>query len=213
MARPLRDVLGLSLSCLLALMLCTACEKETPRARQVAKITLLPDTPPPPPPPPPKEPPPPPKAQPKEVKRDQPKQEAPPQAEQLKMEGTAGDGPSAFAAGTPTQDYTGQQLGGNGSGGLGRAEFDLYRTHLQRLLQDELARMKELKGVAYRIPIRVSRAPDAQSWKVTFAESTGDPKLDELLRTTLNNAIQKDPPPATAPSSGFAVRVTNKFLN
>jgi len=89
--KPLKHMLRLTLPCLLALALCTACEKETPRARQVAKITLLPDTPPPPPPPPPKEPPPPQKDQPKEVKMEQPRQEAPPQqAEQLKMEGAAG---------------------------------------------------------------------------------------------------------------------------
>ena len=206
----------LALLSLPVLILCTACQKDTPKARQVAKITLLPDTPPPPPPPPPKEPPPPQKDQPKEVKLDQPKQEAPPQeAQQLKMEGPAGDGPSAFAAGTPTQEYTGQQLGGNGQpgGGIGRAEFDIYRTRLQRLLQDELARMKELKGLEYRLPARVQRAPDTQAWSVTFADSTGDTHIDDLLRSTLSRLIQKDPPPAAAPGNGFSVRVTNKFLN
>ncbi|MEC5386791.1 hypothetical protein VVD49_13735 [Uliginosibacterium sp. H3] len=203
----------ISLVSAMALLLCTACEKEEPKARQVAKIALLPDTPPPPPPPPPKEPPPPQKDQPKEVKMEQPRQEAPPQqAEQLKMEGQAGDGPSGFAAGTPTQDYNGQQLGGNGaSGGLGRAEFDLYRSRLQRLLQEELARVKELKGAQYRVPAKVAR--DGQGWKVSLADSTGDPQLDELLRAALDHAIQKDPPPAASPAGGFSVRITNKFLN
>ena len=201
---------------LLILALCTACQEEPKRARQVAKISLLPDTPPPPPPPPPKEQPPPPKDQQKEVTQ-QARVDAPPQAETLKMEGPAGDAPSAFAAGTPTKEYTGQELGGNGqpsgSGGIGRAEFEIYRTRLQRILQDELARMKELKGVEYRTPVKVSRADSTQAWNVSFPDSTGDAQLDELLRNTLNKLIQKDPQPASAPTNGFSVRVTNKFLN
>ena len=69
-----------------------------PQKKQVTTIKLIPDTPPPPPPPP-KEPP---KEQPKpdapkEVKIEQPKPAETPPAEQIKMEGPAGDAPSAFA--------------------------------------------------------------------------------------------------------------------
>src|ERR1700679_200002 len=71
--------------------------------RQIARIMILPDTPPPPPPPEEKKPPP------KEEQTRQqqivtPKQEMPPAPPQLKMEGTAGEGPSAFAAGESKQD-------------------------------------------------------------------------------------------------------------
>lgn len=71
--------------------------------RQVARIAVLPDLPPPPPPPPkdlPKPPPPPPAA----AKPEAAPKEAAPDAAPLKMEGAAGDGPSAFAAGTVTRD-------------------------------------------------------------------------------------------------------------
>lgn len=80
-------------------------------ARQVARIAILPDTPPPPPPE--ERKPEPPKEEPKPVPMDQPKPvEAPtPPQESLKMEGPAGDGPSAFEAGTVRNDYTGGEPG------------------------------------------------------------------------------------------------------
>ena len=199
---------------LIALGLCAGCEKSPEHHKQTAKVVLLPDTPPPPPPPPPKEAPPPPKDQQKEV-NVQPKQAepTPQQAEQLKMDGPAGDGPSAFAAGTITQDYSGQKLGGDGSGGgIARAEFATYRTRLQRVLQEELARMKELKGVDYRVPALVRMAPDTHAWSVSLGDSTGDKQVDEALRTVLSRVLQKEPPPASAPANGFDVRVTNKLL-
>ena len=78
--------------------------------RQTVKITL-PDSPPPPPPK-------------QEEKKPEPKEdnkptqqmeqkpiEAPPQpAQSLKMEGAAGDGPSAFSAGSVNKDYTSGQV-------------------------------------------------------------------------------------------------------
>jgi protein TonB len=79
--------------------------------RQVARIMILPDTPPPPPPPEETRPPP------KEVMTREmniPKPETPPAPAQLKMEGQAGDGPSAFASGDVKQDYIGGDIG-NGS--------------------------------------------------------------------------------------------------
>ncbi len=72
--------------------------RSKPPAHQVARIMLLPDQPPPPPPPPPPEKP---KLQPRdEMKQAAPKirQETPPEPQQLKMEGQAGEGPSPFSA-------------------------------------------------------------------------------------------------------------------
>ena len=68
--------------------------------KQTVAIKVLPDTPPPPPPKP-EDKPPPPKEEPKQVMQmDAPKVQTPQQAPaQLKMDGAAGDGPSAFAAG------------------------------------------------------------------------------------------------------------------
>jgi hypothetical protein len=109
-------------------------------ARQVAKIALLPDTPPPPPPPPPEKP----KVEPKtEVKQQIEKQkvETPPEPQQVKMEGPAGEGPSPFTAGEVKNDYIGGEVG-NG------AVFASYVGRVAQLIQEELSRRKGKLGSA-----------------------------------------------------------------
>ena len=116
--------------------------------RQVAKISILPDTPPPPPPP--REEPKKvmPKDEPKQVvQQEQPKpQQAPPADAPIKMEGAAGDGPSAFSAGTVTQDYKGGApvVVGAASApigsGIDRANERFYANSARQLLRDEIER-------------------------------------------------------------------------
>ena len=119
-------------------------------ARQVARIAVLPDTPPPPPPPPPKdlpkpEPrdadrPPPPDATPK------PAAPTPPADAPIKMEGAAGDGPSAFQAGPVSRDYQGgaPTIGASAPGGgrsaAERAQDRLYAQAARQTLQAEIER-------------------------------------------------------------------------
>jgi protein TonB len=127
--------------------------------RQVTKISIIPDTPPPPPPPPKEEKRPEPKEQ-KEAKVEQPKPvEAPPQqAEQLKMEGAAGDGPSPFAAGSVTNEYRGGDVGstiGGASAKPSRMQYAFFTNALQRHIQDELARNREVKQIDYRVVVKV----------------------------------------------------------
>lgn len=115
-----------------------------PPARQVARIAVLPDTPPPPPPP-------------KVERKEEPKPEAKPQAqvdpvpkplappapEPLKMEGAAGDAPSAFAAGPVSKDYAGGPAVSGGTGGgtvVDRAQERLYANSVRQVLRDELER-------------------------------------------------------------------------
>lgn len=112
--------------------------------RQVARIALMPDTPPPPPPPPPKEAP---KESPKEARPQPQAKESPkppaPANEPLKMEGAAGDGPSAFAAGTVNNDYRGGPVasGPAASGSVAdRAAERLYANTVRQLLQAEIER-------------------------------------------------------------------------
>src|SRR6202050_3588764 len=100
--------------------------------RQIARIMILPDTPPPPPPPEVKIPP---KEEQPEHQIEQPKQETPPEPEQLKMEGQAGEGPSAFAAGEVKQDYIGGDIG-NGS------RYAAYVDRVEQRIQLELTRHK-----------------------------------------------------------------------
>lgn len=115
--------------------------------RQMAKISILPDTPPPPPPP--REEPKKvsPKDEPKQVvQQDQPKpQQAPPADAPIKMEGAAGDGPSAFGAGTVTQDYKGGPpvvgaASGPAGNGVDRANERFYANSARQLLRDEIER-------------------------------------------------------------------------
>ena len=127
----------------------------TPTAakRQVAKISILPDTPPPPPPPPKVEKKPEaPKDDPKQVVREnQVKQDTPKPADApIKMDGPAGDGPSAFAAGAVSNEYKGgapvigtpPATGGGGGGGsptvADRAQERFYANSVRQLLHAEI---------------------------------------------------------------------------
>jgi protein TonB len=76
-------------------------------ARKPPKISLIPTAPPPPPPPPPKEEKRPEPPKPQEIKTSAPPEQkpvAPTPTQDLKMEGAAGDGPSAFSAGRVTNE-------------------------------------------------------------------------------------------------------------
>jgi periplasmic protein TonB len=114
--------------------------------RQVARIALLPDTPPPPPPPPPKEQKkeePTPQARPQPRPDDAPKPQAPAN-EPLKMEGAAGDGPSAFAAGAVSNDYRGGPVSTGPAASApnvaDRAAERLYANTVRQLLQADIER-------------------------------------------------------------------------
>lgn len=113
--------------------------------RQTVNIAVLPDTPPPPPPPQEEKKPEPPKEEPREAMRmEQPKvvEAAPQPAESLKMDGPAGDGPSAFQSGSITQDYKGGAVisGGNATptNAGDRARFMFYANSARQMLRSEL---------------------------------------------------------------------------
>jgi protein TonB len=148
--------------------------------RQVARIMILPDTPPPPPPPevkiPPKE------EQPKQ-QIEQPKQETPPEPEQLKMEGQAGDGPSAFAAGEVKQDYIGGDIG-NGS------RYAAYVARLEQQIQAELERHK-LRGTNVKLFLWL--APDGSVQKFNVAGGEGDAEKSVRLALADMNRVDEAP--------------------
>jgi hypothetical protein len=111
--------------------------------RQVARIAILPDTPPPPPPPPPprKEEVARPEARP-QPQDNTPKPPAPDNAP-LKMEGAAGNGPSAFQSGSVSQDYQGGKPtvgAAAGGGAVDRAAERLYAGTVRQMLRDEIER-------------------------------------------------------------------------
>ncbi len=143
-------------------------------ARQVVKIALLPDTPPPPPPPPPEKP----KIEPRnEVHQQVEKQklETPPEPQQLKMEGQAGEGPSPFAAGEVKNDYIGGDIG-NG------ARFSAYVGRVAQLIQEELAKRK-LRIADARVFLWLTADGGIQRYEIKGA--SGD--LERELRVAMGD--------------------------
>lgn len=148
--------------------------KRTQPHRQVAKIMLLPDTPPPPPPPPPDKP----KVEPKtEMKQqvDRPKQQTPPEPQQLKMEGQAGEGPSPFAAGEVKNDYIGGDIG-NG------ARFAAYVNRIEQLIQEQLAK-RNLRIANARVYLWLSSDGALQRYEINGASGDSERQLRTAMAT------------------------------
>lgn len=185
-------------------------------ARQVAKITIVPNTPPPPPPPKDEKHPEPPKESPKEVKIEQPKQEQPPQpqqAEQLKMEGQGSDtGLAGLAAGAVSQEYAGQKIGGDGTpgGASNRMQFSVFTNALQRHLQEQLARNRKLRDADYRMVVKVWLDRVGVIERVEVANSSGNREMDEAIRTALADiSAMRQAPPDDLPQP-VRVRIANR---
>ncbi len=163
------------------------------------KLTLM--TPPPPPPPPPKlekKPPEPPKEQ-KEMKIDQPvaKVEAPAPSPELKMDGPAGDGPSAFASGTITSEDLSKI--GTGKGGLVNPH-NVYAGLLKNELQRYLARKDSLRRRQYRIEVRIWVDQDGSVRRSELIGGTGDEGTDAAIRQALTTSPAfSEAPPANMP--------------
>ncbi len=171
--------------------------------RQTVKIAVLPDTPPPPPPPPKEEKKPEPKPDDnKPQPQEQPKPvETPPEPQQLKMEGAAGDGPSAFGAGSVNNEYKGGAIGtGNGSVGERLAAMS-YGNAAKRELSEFLNKDAEIRRAGdYKVPIGLWLQADGSVDRVALMGSTGSKDTDELLRKALSRfrGLKNPPPPGIA---------------
>lgn len=176
--------------------------------RQVSKIALLPDTPPPPPPPPKEErKPEPPKDAPRQQAPDeQVKQaEAPKAPEPIKMEGAAGDGPSAFAAGGVRNEYSG---GGSGTSS-DRAQERFFANTARQMLRDEIER--RLKGEGEQMlasfAIWLGKDGEIQRYELTPSGNDGN---DRALRAALDETLRQfrlPPPPAITQPMRFRLSV------
>ncbi|HET8870503.1 MAG TPA: TonB C-terminal domain-containing protein [Aquabacterium sp.] len=177
--------------------------------RQTVKIAVLPDTPPPPPPP--KEKPPEPEKQelkPQMQQEPVKPQEAPPAPAQLKMDGPAGDGPSAFAAGQVATEYKGGEIG-LGNGGGNRLQFALFTNKLTRHIQLALSRNKDVK-FDFRVNVQVWLSPNGSFQKVVLDSSTGDEQMDGTLRAALTHLPPIDGVPGNLPQP-LLLRITNRL--
>ena len=150
--------------------------------RQVARIMILPDEPPPPPPPPDQKPPPP-KEQQTQQLMDVPKVETPPEPAQLKMEGEAGEGPGAFAAGDVKQDYIGGDIG-NGS------RYAAYVARLEQRVQVELTRHKLHVS---NVKLFMWLAPDGSLQR--YSVQGGDSDAERAVRAALADLTRADEAP------------------
>jgi len=179
-----------------------------PPARQVARVALLPDTPPPPPPPKVEK-----KEEPRPEQRPQPqeriqKPEAPPAPAPLKMEGAAGDGPSAFAAGAVTKDYQGGAPVIGGQGGepaADRAQQRLYASSVRQALHDEMERQlgPDSPDVDAQVALWIGADGRISRWELQGPQ-TREADLDQALQRCAQ-ALQFGPPPGVAQPMRFRV--------
>ncbi len=182
--------------------------KPTAAKRQVAKISLLPDTPPPPPPPPKEEP----KPQPRDDAKAPPPDLAPKVApapaaanEPLKMEGPAGDGPSVFGAGTVRNDYAGGNpvLGAGGASRAGapvadRAQERLYANTSRQLLRDAIEKHLRADATELTAEFTVALTPDGAIQRLDLVPG-GDAAADKALQAALDDtrrSLRLPTPPA-----------------
>jgi protein TonB len=161
--------------------------------RQVARIMVLPDTPPPPPPPP-EEKRPPKQEQPKQ-QIETPKQETPPEPQQLKMEGQAGEGPSAFAAGEVKQDYIGGDIG-NGS------RYAAYVGRVEQRIQLELTRHKVH---ANNVKLFIWLLPDGSIQR--YSVQGGDQDTERSVRLALADLGRVDEAPIAEMPMPIGLRI------
>jgi outer membrane biosynthesis protein TonB len=157
-----------------------------PHKKQITTIKLLPDTPPPPPPPPPKEPPKEqPKEQPKEVpKAPEPKPAETPPAENLKMEGPAGDGPSPFEAGAVNNDYKGGDVKTIGSDG--GAKFNWYAGLVKSQIENAIERDKTLTQGQYKLVVTIWVKPNGDIEKLDVVQSDATPEIEQGIKAALD---------------------------
>jgi protein TonB len=173
------------------------------KPRKAPKISLIPTTPPPPPPPPKEEKKPePPKDLNKPPPMEQPKMAPPAPSADLKMDGPAGDGPSAFSAGKITSEDLSNVgkapvvASGGGAVGGGFSPFTYYANLIKGELQRQLTRNKDLREMAYKAEVQVWVNRDGSVGRFEVVNGTGDKELDALLKKAIEsaNAFSTGPP-------------------
>lgn len=187
--------------------------KPGPKKPAVTTVKLLPDTPPPPPPPPKEPPKEQPKEEPKEIKVEQPKPiDAPPEPQNLKMEGDAGDAPSAFGSGKVSSDYNGGDVGVKIGGSKGLAAYAFYTNKIKSSIEEAIATEKALEKEQYKLVVELWLAKDGRVEKIELVSGTGDGKKDALLQQALQTLKRiSEPPPDDMPQP-VKLRITAKNM-
>jgi len=177
--------------------------------QQTVKIAVLPDTPPPPPPKEEKKPEPEKQENKPQPQQEQPKpQVAPPEPQQLKMDGPTGDASSSFSSGSITQEYKGGDVGtGAAVNGL---QVTLFTSQLQRHIQNALARNRDIKLGDYKVSVSVWLSPSGEFKKVELLTPSGDERVDAALRQAFTQLPAMADVPANLPQP-IRLRITNRM--
>jgi protein TonB len=204
---------------LVLLALLAGCERAPEAPRRTHSVRLLPDAPPPPPPPPRPEDKPPPKPQDKPQPPDAPKPVETPQAQALKSDEAAGNGPgNGLAAGAVTQDYsdqrlgTGTTLGGSGDAGASRLAANAYAQATTRALNAFLAADKAVKRHDYQVRVDLWLSASGGVLRAELGDSTGDADTDQALRSALARFPGSASPPPPRLPQPLRLRVSNRLM-
>jgi outer membrane biosynthesis protein TonB len=189
-----------------------ALSKKTQSSSRRDDMTMVRLPPPPPPPPPKLQPTPPPQQQPTpEQQQEQKMVEQQPVQQEKKEEAPKEKPPDAPAAlGTSiTGPGGGADLGlgsglggggGYGSGSGGGSKYGWYASGVQKRIQQVLSSNPRTRKAVMNIVVRIWPDSTGRVTKVTVAGTTGDPSLDNSLRTEIFAGMQLDePPPADMP--------------
>ena len=158
--------------------------------KKAPKIALVtPAAPPPPPPPPPKfeKKPDPPKEQEVKMAQPEPKSDDPPPSPELKMEGAAGDGPSAFGSGKVSNEDL-SKLGSGERGGTGTGMFDPYANYLSLAkgeLQRFLKKNSALRRHRYSLDVHLWVSANGAVSRFELARDSGNQETDEAVSQAL----------------------------
>jgi protein TonB len=157
--------------------------------KKAPKIALVTPNAPPPPPPPPKfeKKPDPPKEQEVKMAQPEPKNDDPPPSPELKMEGAAGDGPSAFGSGKVSNEDL-SKLGSGERGGTGTGMFDPYANYMNLAkgeVQRFLKKNTSLRRRRYALDVHLWVSASGAVSRYELAGSSGDAQTDEAVSQAL----------------------------
>jgi protein TonB len=98
-----------------------------------------------------------------------------------------------------------------GSGGNPWAWYDgILNEAVNSAFRGALEHERELKNKNYKVVVKVWIDPTGKIGRIVLVEKTGDPKVDELLTSVLQNLqALREPPPADMPQP-VKIRVTSR---
>lgn len=171
------------------------------KAQEMVMIKPALPTPPPPPPPPPT-----PQDAPKQQMMDQsPVDESEVKPEEAPSDPSPSLGTNITGNGPPdgygmTANKGGFMAGGNRGGKAGGSRFGWYANQVIKSLTDALSRHPLTRNAGFSVKVRIWSDLGGRVTKAKLAESTGDPTVDEVIRSEILNGFQlKEPPPDGMP--------------